>query len=267
MLRDTKDDIDIIDNNEFLTDPLISEITNKMFEIRQITNNKRMATPPVITANINKGLDVLLQAIDEMDNNTQTSKKQQQQISKRKNGELFIASKEKKKENNNIKNENNEYDKIRNILGLNYNCFKLNLNSTLIKQTPNDISFKNKLELLSKEFNDNYNNGLLQVYKTCNHKLFKDKFIKCNRNINQYYNIWNQCIKLHLISQLNQGLKHYKIKETIGLIFAIMDHLFSYKLYKLLCNINNNNNTPLSNANNTNNKEEKDIYLPTKGNL
>lgn len=136
-----------------------------------------------------------------------------------------------------------------------------------MKLIPNDIRFKNKLQLLSNEFNNNYNAWLVQVYKTINHKIFMDKFIKCQGDISQYYAIWNECIKLYL----NERLKNYKIKESIGLIFAIMDHLFSYKLYEQLCNISYDKQThessPKPKSVEIQNRIEKDIHLPIKGNL
>ena len=54
----------------------------------------------------------------------------------------------------------------------------------------------------------------------------------------EYFKIWDEIVKQHILSQMDVYLKNYKIKEEVGLIFAMMDHLFSYSMYKYLCNIN-----------------------------
>jgi len=213
-------------SDDFINDPLISQIATKMSQIRQIANNQKMATPEC-TASIHKGLDVLLRAIDEYDNDIKMEQEQQRKPN-RKNGELFCCEKQTKNGND------PSIQKIKEILAINQS-FKLNQNSSLLKKSKNDKEFEQKLKKLAMQFTEYYDDGLLNVFKTCSDPLYKDKFLHCNKS--KYFNVWNEIIKQHILPQIDAWLKNYKMKNAVALMFGVMDHIFSYSLYEHLCGI------------------------------
>lgn len=263
------------DDSVFTTDPLISDITNKMLQIRQISINRRMETPEHTTAAISTGLNMLVQAIEEMnnDNNNKTNKLSVRnghhqrkhhnhlnhhkhhpkgaslkiKISRRKGGELYVVDNSKE---NSL--SNNGTQKIKEILKTKYhNFFKLNNKASFLKKAKafnnngDNSDLEKGLNKLSQQLKDEYNKGLLQVFKTMTAKSSKDKFesiqnkssISMTNKKREYFQIFDEIVKQHLLSQMDTVLKSYKIKQAVGLLCAIMDHLFSYSMYKYLCNI------------------------------
>eukprot|EP01083_Nonionella_stella_P011911 33788_1 len=248
------------DDTGFVNDPLISQIATKMFEIRQFNNNRRVATPEA-TGKISKGLDVLLQAIDEMSDDH--TNKESNAENKRKNGELFVIDDRNTKERQSV-------HKIKAILSTNYdhdNFFKLNEHATFLANST-DMELKRGLKELAQQFTHHYNNGLLNVFKTCTHPLFKHKFMQCtdtkHASIDKYYSVWHDIFKQHIMCPIDAWLNHHKIKNALGLMFALIDHLFSHSMYTHLSG-SKNAKPPIKTA--PSNQLESDKWIRRSGNL
>ena len=272
--------------SDFRNDTLITDIANKMLEIRQSKINKLMDTPEV-TAQIRQGLNVLVAAMEEMDNNKYENYNNNNGKNNGKNNggktlkirirrqgkEMYVV--DNKKENS---LSNCGIQKIKDILKTKYNnFFKLNDNAIFLKDTNglNDNGdLEKKLKLLLQQFTNHYDKGLLQVFKTCSIQSFKQKFesinkLTTNNKVIEYFKIWDEIIKQHIISDMEMYLnKKNKIKEVLGLMFAVMDHIFSYSMYQYLCNLNINHNNKQknnkdddNNNNNNNNDDEKEAKM------
>merc|ERR1712003_206634 len=105
----------------------------------------------------------------------------------------------------------------------------------------NGKDLKEDLNKLTTQLSEYYNECLLNVYKTCSNEMYKQKFSECVDDKIKYFAVWNEVISENILSQMDEYLKKYQIQNAVALIFAIMDHLFSYSLYCHLCGINNVN--------------------------